>query len=429
MRQPGYRIMSAGPAQQEARSFAAQLLVQMDGCEERLINVRPGCSTIGRAPDSDIVLDHPAISQTHCTVEAGRDGVVVRDLGSTNGTFVDGQPVREAVLMPGQRLRLGTVELTLRDVALESPAGAPLPESRPEPSPRPNPGPARCANHPQARAAWLCTECQRQFCTACVKPVKLDTNRTAVLCQSCDGLCESLEKVERRSDKKAFARGLIRALAYPLQPALLLLLAGAAVLNFVLSVSGRWFLFSGFSLVLGMGLGAFIVTYLRQVLVSATEGEEAIPAWPEMDMEHLKDSILLFTATYIVCFGPWTLCTVFVRPETEGAQLACHALLGLGVFYFPMALLAVVTHDDAAALNPVLVGISIMRSGLRYLGLCLFVIAIAGAVVGIESALNSAGSPRLAAGASGLFSGYAALVITRAIGWFGFCSRERMGWA
>ncbi len=66
---------------------------------------------IGSADECDLVLRDPSVSRRHCRVflEAGR--FVVRDEGSKNGTFVDDVPIREAFLLPGARLRLGSVVL------------------------------------------------------------------------------------------------------------------------------------------------------------------------------------------------------------------------------------------------------------------------------------------------------------------------------
>ncbi|MGH2484574.1 MAG: FHA domain-containing protein, partial [Ktedonobacterales bacterium] len=64
--------------------------------------------TIGRAPENDIVLDHEQVSQRHARVTIGKRGVAhLADLGSTNGTYVNGYPVRNARLAPGAEVRIG----------------------------------------------------------------------------------------------------------------------------------------------------------------------------------------------------------------------------------------------------------------------------------------------------------------------------------
>jgi pSer/pThr/pTyr-binding forkhead associated (FHA) protein len=69
--------------------------------------------TIGRAKGADLIIDAALVSRVHCRLEAGKDGVDVTDLSSTNGTFVNGKRVEQATLANGDTLRVGRVELTL----------------------------------------------------------------------------------------------------------------------------------------------------------------------------------------------------------------------------------------------------------------------------------------------------------------------------
>ncbi len=69
---------------------------------------------IGKAPDNDLVLADDTVSRYHCEVTRASDGVHVRDLGSTNGTKVQGARVSEAVIGPGAVLKVGEVEIVLR---------------------------------------------------------------------------------------------------------------------------------------------------------------------------------------------------------------------------------------------------------------------------------------------------------------------------
>lgn len=63
---------------------------------------------IGRAPDSDIVLEDTFVSSRHASVTAGDDGLVVEDLGSTNGTLVGGLEVEGRLFVgPGATVAIG----------------------------------------------------------------------------------------------------------------------------------------------------------------------------------------------------------------------------------------------------------------------------------------------------------------------------------
>jgi DNA-binding NtrC family response regulator len=66
---------------------------------------------IGKAPENDVVIDHPTVSRNHLVVRRHGDRFLVQDLDSTNGTFLDGAQVREAYLRPGALLEVGDVRL------------------------------------------------------------------------------------------------------------------------------------------------------------------------------------------------------------------------------------------------------------------------------------------------------------------------------
>ena len=68
---------------------------------------------LGRGTDVDIRIDDPGVSRHHAEIVLGTD-VTIRDLGSTNGTLVNGRMVSVAVLGAGDRIQLGTTTLTYR---------------------------------------------------------------------------------------------------------------------------------------------------------------------------------------------------------------------------------------------------------------------------------------------------------------------------
>jgi pSer/pThr/pTyr-binding forkhead associated (FHA) protein len=75
----------------------------------------PGAiKTVGRAPRADFVVDAPLVSRLHCRLTLQDDGVLVEDLESTNGTFVNGRRVRKGLLASGDVLRVGRMEFAVR---------------------------------------------------------------------------------------------------------------------------------------------------------------------------------------------------------------------------------------------------------------------------------------------------------------------------
>jgi pSer/pThr/pTyr-binding forkhead associated (FHA) protein len=81
----------------------------------RVLTGRP--RTIGRATGADFIVDGALVSRVHCRITAMADGTLeVKDLESTNGTFVNGKRIETAQLASGDKLTLGRVELiALRD--------------------------------------------------------------------------------------------------------------------------------------------------------------------------------------------------------------------------------------------------------------------------------------------------------------------------
>jgi FOG: FHA domain len=70
-------------------------------------------TSIGRSPDTDVFLDDVTVSRTHAVFERRDDGSwFVRDLGSLNGTYVNGEQVDETKLTTGDEVQVGKFKLT-----------------------------------------------------------------------------------------------------------------------------------------------------------------------------------------------------------------------------------------------------------------------------------------------------------------------------
>ncbi len=66
---------------------------------------------IGRGSNCDIVIDDPGISRQHLEIDITRNGVIARDMGSTNGTYVEGHRVPAATLLDGNTLTIGRTRI------------------------------------------------------------------------------------------------------------------------------------------------------------------------------------------------------------------------------------------------------------------------------------------------------------------------------
>jgi pSer/pThr/pTyr-binding forkhead associated (FHA) protein len=72
---------------------------------------------VGRAPSADVRIDDPRVSRLHARIEMRDDGVYVEDLGSRNGTLVDGAPVASSrQLANGDEITIGTASIIFRGV-------------------------------------------------------------------------------------------------------------------------------------------------------------------------------------------------------------------------------------------------------------------------------------------------------------------------
>ncbi len=80
-----------------------------------VLRVTPGAArTLGRGPQANFIVEAALVSRLHCRFVAGPSGTLeVEDLGSTNGTWVNGHRVERASLAAGDRLRVGQLELVV----------------------------------------------------------------------------------------------------------------------------------------------------------------------------------------------------------------------------------------------------------------------------------------------------------------------------
>jgi predicted component of type VI protein secretion system len=92
----------------------ARLVLLSEGFTGRSYQLKVEKTTVGRVSDNAFEIPEASVSSHHAEILLRGNDVVVRDLNSTNGTFINSQQITgEAVLKPGQILRLGTVEMRL----------------------------------------------------------------------------------------------------------------------------------------------------------------------------------------------------------------------------------------------------------------------------------------------------------------------------
>jgi hypothetical protein len=116
----------------------------------RAIELDGRALTIGRAPDNGLVLRDGRASRHHARIDVRRGALVLTDLGSTNGSFVNDRRVDSVALGEGDRLQIGTTILVIESLERgtrhgPAPAAAPSAAPAPEPAPGATPGDAEAA--------------------------------------------------------------------------------------------------------------------------------------------------------------------------------------------------------------------------------------------------------------------------------------------
>src|SRR5262245_58830875 len=73
--------------------------------------------SLGRASENDLSFEDPEMSRRHAVFKRSREGCAIEDMGTSNGTAVNGQTVQRAVLKHGDIVKIGEVEITFAETA------------------------------------------------------------------------------------------------------------------------------------------------------------------------------------------------------------------------------------------------------------------------------------------------------------------------
>src|SRR5579872_2842442 len=99
-----------------------KLVINPGTPQARELELKPGTNLVGRGFANDFKIEDPSVSSSHAEIVVNGNTVLVKDLGSTNGTFVNRAPVTNVPLQPGQWLRLGGVEMLFEAETAVAPA-------------------------------------------------------------------------------------------------------------------------------------------------------------------------------------------------------------------------------------------------------------------------------------------------------------------
>jgi hypothetical protein len=193
----------------------ARLLVKTPQLTVGEILLNPGCNRLGREAENDFPVPHPSISRHHCEVWLTEDAVLVRDLSSQNGTFVNEERVNEAEVFAGQTLRLGDVELVLAEAPVRiSVPDLPLP-SQPKETSYLADGTPCCLYHDGVAGGLHCTKCLKVFCLPCVRQLRVAGGVPRRFCPECGGPCELLAPVVKDDRRAGWLNKLVDVFTKP----------------------------------------------------------------------------------------------------------------------------------------------------------------------------------------------------------------------
>jgi hypothetical protein len=427
------------------------------------IQLKPGSNSLGRGDSNDFQINDASVSGSHCQFLVGDDSVLLKDSGSTNGTFVGGAQIQEQKLENGQGLRLGNVAMIFYSGAEAQPA---VVESSPRPPavrvalkvavpaaavPVPPPvtasldslpmtagtdenaralstGVRFCKFHPKSPARFLCQKCDRTYCDLCVEQ--------ATEVRQCRGC--GLEVIPYQfyvAPPKSFYAKLPGAFAYPFKGAGLLILLCATIAVAALNFVSRGM----FGLFMTIALYGSVFLFMQNIILTTTSAEKEELCFPEFS--GLFGAAAQLAGTVLASFWLAIGLTIANFYDMGIPSEAILASVILGGIYFPMALLVVAMKDTVLAANPLVVIPAMLKYPLRYsitvvLLLGVFGIRQLGSVISSHAGtvvMHTHDSNTLFAAMAykavwALLSVYLLTVTMRILGIFYNASKQKLGW-
>jgi hypothetical protein len=446
------------------------------------IQLKPGLNFLGRGPSNDFKIEDGSVSGSHCQIIVEDGATTIKDMGSTNGTYVNRAKVMESRLESGQPLRLGSVDMifytdgpdAVTAHVVPPPATQTAPPAPPPPPPPLKPGgalrisgfspatptpaavatttdspppsdmmdpaaPAEihgarfCKFHPKAPARWLCNKCNRTFCELCVTSRNVGA-KTVKTCRSCGVECAPVRF--QAAAQKSFYASLAGSFVYPFKGAGIIVVICATIAYAALKfVSIRSF----YGIIITIFIYGGIFLFMQNIIHTTTSDENEDMSFPDFS-ETFGAAFQLFV-TFIASFWLWTALTIAKLADVDIPVEALIASRILGLIYFPMALLAVAMKDSPLAANPLIVLPAMMKAPVEYGITVLLLLVVYGVSIVGDLLSGSAGNNMMFTkdmstllismgikAALGLVSVYLLCITMRILGLFYNASKQKLGW-
>jgi len=460
--------------------------------EARGFELKPGSNYVGRAFSNDLKIEDPSVSSNHARIVVEGEVVTLKDLGSTNGTFINRSQVVEGFLQPGQIITLGAVELLFESngatatvappsmpasaaaaparpasglryagsVAVRasaSPVPPPMTSAPPIPPPVPSArvataggtefveapgGKTSCKFHPKAPARWLCSKCGQIYCDLCVTARPMAGGATGHFCRPCGGECTP---VAYRPKVNVLVAGsfftlLPTAFAYPFKKDRKYILIGAIVC-YIIMITVRsciprippltWYL-KAIPTVIFFG---YWYSFLQNIITTTAYGDDNEPSLPEASYSDLIGPVRQMFATTALCFLPtvalliWGFFSGNLYDPDSPIRTLLFVLVPLSCLYYPMAVLAMAISDSVSGVNPLVVIPAIIKTPLHYLVACLLLGVVVGCYwVGRFFLPLFLPVPILTMAIASCVWLYLMMVMSRVLGLLYYYNREKLGW-
>jgi hypothetical protein len=416
-----------------------------------------GAMKVGRSRDNDVRLAHKSVSRHHAVITEEDGRLLIKDLASTYGTYINEDKTNEGFVEDGDVVRFGRIRMVYQANLEPVPASANPPsppqkiasvgakeedDQAPEMATAPvataTGGSAAqiatkpCEKHPSLNVSLICPKCHLKFCTDCVKTIEV-SGQPRQLCPYCKESCSSIArhqaKLNRQQarERSTILKSLPEILKYPFtSDGIWLLLIGTLiylVLDFI----------ANFDVRVAVVASGYLLAYLHKILVSAANGDEELPGWPDFAdwwQEIVRPCLMIIWAG-VISFLPLLIYLGMLYSESGDAQPSILFPLGAwGILYLPLAALAVPMSQNFIIVNPIAIGQAMVKLTGQYMFASVLLLSMIVVRYFLDNLFVAYISvPTVPTVLTGLVTLYFLAIEVRLLGIIYYLNRRQLGWS